>query len=334
MPGLFIIPFEVKMNKYILKKIIGMVITVFAVLCLNFIIFRLAPGDPIRMMFHDPRSSEEQFELAKQKYGLDKPISYQFVAYLKNVAKGDLGESFWKKKPVLLIIMERVPATLLLVLTSLGLAIVLGIFLGAIAGWRNGSKLDSAILTASLTLYSIPKFALGIVLLLIFAYLVPILPFGGIKTPATGYTGFRYALDVAKHMVLPTVSILLWYFGEYIILTRSSMLDVMHEEFIETARSKGLPDKQILRKHALRNALLPIATITEVNIGLALAGVIEAETVFSWPGIGRLTYEAVMKRDYPLLQGLFLVFAVSIVLANFIMDLLYVYIDPRIGREH
>lgn len=318
------------MKYRLIKKIAALIVTIFAVLCLNFIIFRLAPGDPVRMMFKDPRSNEAQFELQKEKYGLDKPIMYQFGAYMKALMKGDFGESFWKKQPVLKVIWERVPATLLLVLFSLIIAMGLGILLGALAGWNNGTRLDSFILSTSLTLYSIPKFALGIILLLIFAYLIPVLPYGGMKTPASGFTGFRHMLDVLRHMILPSISIILWYIGEYIILTRSAMLDVLHEDYIITARAKGVPEGRILRKHALRNALLPVATITEVNLGFAIAGVIEAETVFSWPGIGRLAYDAVMKRDYPLLQGVFLVFAVSIVLANFVMDLLYVYIDPRI----
>lgn len=321
------------MKYRLLKKIIALLITIFAVLCLNFVIFRLAPGDPVRMMFKDPRSNAEQFELQKEKYGLDKPIIVQFGAYLKALMKGDFGQSFWKKQPVLQVIGERVPATLLLVLFSLIISMGIGILLGAIAGWKSGTRLDSFILSTSLTLYSIPKFALGIILLLIFAYLIPVLPYGGMKTPASGFTGFRYMLDVLKHMILPSISIILWYIGEYIILTRSAMLDVLHEDYIVTARAKGVPEGRILRKHALRNALLPVATITEVNLGFAIAGVIEAETVFSWPGIGRLAYDAVMKRDYPLLQGVFLIFAVSIILANFVMDLLYVYIDPRIKSE-
>jgi len=194
----------------------------------------------------------------------------------------------------------------------------------------SGTKFDTVILTASVTMYSIPTFALGIVLLMVFAYLIPIFPLGGISTPASGYGGFELIRDVGWHMFLPAFSIVIWYIGEYVILTRSSMIEVMGQEYITTAQAKGLRKFKILKNHALRNALLPVVTITGVNLGFAVAGVIEAETVFSWPGVGRLVYDAVSNRDYPLLQGVFLLFAFSVVLANLVIDLIYGYIDPRI----
>jgi peptide/nickel transport system permease protein len=202
--------------------------------------------------------------------------------------------------------------------------------LGAIAGWRNGAKLDTFLLTASLTMYSIPTFALGIILLLVFAYFLSVFPLGGIATPASGYEGFEYFTDVLWHMFLPCFSIILWYIGEYVLLTRSSMMDVLGQDYIATARGKGIKESRVLKNHALRNALLPVVTLTGINLGFAVAGVIEAETVFSWPGAGRLVYDAVVKRDYPLLQGVFLLFAVSVVLANLVIDLIYGFIDPRI----
>jgi peptide/nickel transport system permease protein len=312
------------------RKGIAAVITVIAILCVNFIIFRVAPGDPVRLMFKDPRVSKENLQLQREKFGLDKPLSGQFVAYVRQMSRGDLGISFWQKRPVINVIAERIPNTIALVLSALSVAIVLGVALGAFAGWRSGTKIDTFILTASLTLYSIPTFALGILLLLIFAYALSIFPLGGIVTPASGYEGFAYFKDVVWHMFLPCFSIVLWYIGEYVILTRSSMMDVLGQDYIATARAKGLKESHILRNHALRNAILPVVTLTGINIGFAIAGVIEAETVFSWPGIGRLVYDAVVKRDYPLLQGVFLVFAVSVVLANLAIDLIYGLIDPRI----
>jgi peptide/nickel transport system permease protein len=312
------------------RKGFAAVITVIAILCVNFVIFRVAPGDPVRLMFKDPRVSKENLQLQREKFGLDKPLSGQFVAYVKQLSRGDLGISFWQKRPVVEVIAERIPNTIALVLSALSIAILLGVALGAFAGWRSGTKMDTFILTASLTLYSIPTFALGILLLLIFAYSLSIFPLGGIVTPASGYEGFAYFRDVAWHMFLPCFSIVLWYIGEYVLLTRSSMMDVLGQDYIATARAKGLKESRILRSHALRNALLPVVTLTGINIGFAIAGVIEAETVFSWPGIGRLVYDAVVKRDYPLLQGVFLVFAVSVVLANLAIDLIYGLIDPRI----
>jgi peptide/nickel transport system permease protein len=312
------------------KKGIAAMITIFAIICANFVIFRVAPGDPVRMMFRDPRVSAGQLQAMKQQFGLDKPLSGQFAAYLNALFRGDLGLSFSQRRPVLQVIAERIPQTLLLVVTSLLIAVILGVALGALAGWKSGTKLDTFILTASLTLYSIPTFAMGIILLLVFAYHLAIFPLGGMLTPASGLAGFDLAKDVLWHMILPSFSIVLWYMGEYVILTRSSMVDVMGQDYIVTARAKGLKEFRILKNHALRNALLPVVTITGVNLGFAVAGVIEVETVFSWPGVGRLVYDAVMKRDYPLLQGLFLLFAVSVVLANLIIDLIYSYIDPRI----
>jgi len=318
------------LGRFIARKAVASIITIFAIMCVNFIIFRMAPGDPIRMMFRDPRMTAEQMQQLRAKFGLDKSLSGQFVAYLKQLSRGNLGTSFWKKKPVLEVIASRVPRTLLLVVTSLILSMILGTIFGAIAGWKSGTKLDTIILTVSLAMYSVPTFALGIVLLLIFAFLISAFPLGGFTTPASGFTGLKQIIDVLWHMVLPALSILIFYIGEYVLLTRSSMVEVLGEDYITTARAKGLKESAILKNHALRNALLPVVTITGLNLAFAIGGVIEAETVFSWPGVGRLLYDAVMKRDYPLLQGVFLIFAIAVVLANFVVDIIYGFIDPRV----
>lgn len=315
---------------FFLRKVVAAFLTISVIICANFFIFRMAPGDPVRMMFRDPRVSAENLELMKEKFGLDKPLSGQFVAYVKNLSHGDLGLSFSQRQPVLKVLASRIPNTLLLVITALTFAIILGVALGAMAGWRSGTKFDAFILTASVAMYSIPTFALGIILLLVFAYVISIFPLGGIVTPASGFEGFELVRDVAWHMFLPALSIVVWYVGEYVLLTRSAMIEVMNQEYITTARAKGLKKFRIIKDHALRNALLPVITITGVNLGFAVAGVIEAETVFSWPGVGRLVYDAVSQRDYPLLQGVFLLFAFSVVLANLAIDLIYGYVDPRI----
>lgn len=315
---------------FFLRKVTAAVLTISVIICANFFIFRMAPGDPVRMMFRDPRISAESMELMKQKFGLDKPLGVQFVAYVKNLAQGDLGMSFSQRKPVTEVLASRLPNTLLLVFTALTIATILGVILGAISGWLSGTKFDTFILTASVTMYSIPTFALGLILLLVFAYAIALFPLGGISTPASGYEGFELVKDVGWHLVLPAISIVIWYIGEYVLLTRSSMIEVMGQEYITTARAKGLKKYNILKNHALRNALLPVITITGVNLAFAAAGVIEAETVFAWPGIGLLTFDAVSQRDYPLLQGVFLLFAFAIVLANLAIDMLYGFIDPRI----
>ena len=316
--------------KFSLKKLLAAAITIIAIICVNFAIFRMLPGDPIRLMFKDARLRSEQLEQIRKDYGLDKPMVVQFGAYVKELLKGNLGISFWQKRPVVEVIASRIPNTVLLVLTALIIAMVVGTLLGASAGWRSGSRYDSIVLSLSLAVYSVPTFAMGIIMLLVFAYLLAIFPFGGITTPASGLTGLAHVKDVLWHLVLPAVSIIFWYIGEYVLLTRSAMIDVLGKDYIITARAKGLREKDVLRKHALRNALLPVVTITGVNVAFAIGGIIEAETVFSWPGIGRLVFEAVMKRDYPLLQGIFLFFGVTVVLLNLIVDLIYGYIDPRI----
>lgn len=314
------------------KKLLSAMITVFLITCVNFIIFRIAPGDPVRMMFGDPRVKAEQMQKVREQFGLDKPMGAQFLSYLKELPKGNLGISFSHKRPVTEVIFERLPNTLLLVLTALIIAIVLGVVLGAMAGWRSGTRFDRGIVSVSLAVYSIPSFALGLLLLLIFSFLLTAFPLGGMSTAASGYTGLRHIADVGWHMVLPALSIVFWYIGEYVLLTRSSMVDVLNQDYITLARAKGLRESVVLRRHAFRNALLPVITMTGINFAFAVGGVIEAETVFSWPGIGRLTYDAVMKRDYPLLQGLFLVFALSVVFVNLLVDLVYGYIDPRIKK--
>ena len=318
------------LKRFIFRKIVAACLTIIVIVCVNFVIFRMAPGDPIRMMFNDPRASAEDLQLLRQKFGLDKPLSGQFVAYVKGLARGDLGMSFSHRRPVLEVIALKIPPTLLLVVSSLIIAVLLGVALGALSGWKSGTKLDTFILTASLTMYSIPTFALGIILLLLFAYQIAIFPLGGMVTPASLFEGGELVLDVLWHMFLPALSIVIWYVGEYVLLTRSSMIEVMGQEYITTAYAKGIRKFKILKNHALRNAMLPVVTITGVNLGFAVAGVIEAETVFSWPGVGRLVYDAVSNRDYPLLQGVFLLFAFSVVLANLVIDLIYGYIDPRI----
>lgn len=316
--------------RFAARKLVSAIITVFLITCVNFAIFRIAPGDPVRMMFGDPRVKAEQMQKVREQFGLDKPPLVQFFSYLRELPRGNLGFSFSHRRPVTEVIFQRIPNTLVLVVTSLAIAVVLGVFLGAVAGWKSGTRFDRAIVSVSLAVYSIPSFALGLLLLLVFSFLLAAFPLGGMSSAASGFTGLRHLADVGWHLVLPAVSIIFWYIGEYVLLTRSAMADVLNQDYIMLARAKGLRESLVLRRHAFRNALLPVITMTGINFAFAVGGVIEAETVFSWPGVGRLTYEAVMKRDYPLLQGLFLIFAVSVVLVNLVVDLIYGYADPRI----
>ena len=316
---------------FAIRKVSAAAITVFAIICFNFVLFRVIPGDPVRLMFGDPRVSAHKLQEMYEKFGLAGSLGDQFVAYLRQLfLHGDLGYSFARRAPVLEVIADKIPQTLMLILTALVIALVVGTLLGAITGWKTGTRLDSTIISVSLTLYSIPIFIIGILVLLIFAFYLGIFPLGGMETIGAGLTGWAYWKDVLWHMFLPTCAIIIWYAGEYIIVTRNSMQEVLDQDYIISARAKGIKESTILLRHALRNAILPVVTITGINVAFAISGVIEAETVFAWPGMGRLVYASVMGRDYPVLQGLFLIFAVIVVVANLAVDLIYGKIDPRV----
>jgi peptide/nickel transport system permease protein len=316
---------------FVIGKISAAILTIFAIVCFNFVLFRLVPGDPARLLFGDPRAGPKRIAEMRELFGLTGTLWDQFVAYLRQLfLHGDLGYSFARRAPVLDVIVDKVPQTLMLILTALVIALVVGTLLGAITGWKTGTRLDSTIISVSLTLYSIPIFIIGILVLLIFAFYLGIFPLGGMETIGTGLTGWAYWKDVLWHMFLPTCAIIIWYAGEYIIVTRNSMQDVLDQDYIISARAKGIKESTILLRHALRNAILPVVTITGINVAFAISGVIEAETVFAWPGMGRLVYASVMSRDYPVLQGLFLIFAVIVVVANLVVDLIYGKIDPRV----
>lgn len=317
--------------RFAIRKVSAAMLTIFVIICVNFVIFRIVPGDPVRMMFRDPRVGAEKIKEMYERFGLSGSLWDQFVAYLRELfLHGDLGFSFVRRTSVLEVIAGRLPQTLMLILTALFIAVILGTLLGSIAGWKTGTRFDSIIITISLAFYSIPIFIMGIIMLMIFGLYLGIFPMSGISTIGADLTGWAHVKDVLSHMFLPVGAIVVWYIGEYIIVTRNTMQDVLDQDYIISARAKGIKESVILRRHALRNAILPVVTITGVNVAFAIGGVIEAETVFNWPGVGRLLFDSVMGRDYPVLQGLFLIFAAALVLANLTVDLIYGYIDPRI----
>jgi len=317
--------------RFVFTKIFSAILTIFVIICVNFVLFRIVPGDPIRLLFRDPRMTLEQMALLRQQFGLDLPIGEQFVAYLRQLfLYGNLGISIFQGRTVTEIILDRLPSTLLLIVTAVVIAIILGTILGAISGWKTGSKLDAFLVSNSLASYSIPAFCVSIVLLVVFSYHLGIFPLAGMATPASGLTGLAYVRDVAWHMVLPAIAVAIMYIGQYVLITRNAMQDVLDQDYIISARAKGVKESVILRRHALRNAILPVVTMTGINLAWAVAGSLQVEIVFSWPGVGRLMYEAILKRDYPVLQGLFLAFAVAVVLANLVVDLIYGRLDPRI----
>lgn len=320
------------MNRgYIGRKVFYSAITIFAVLIINFFLFRIIPGDPVSMLVRNPNLTQEAARNIREMFGLDQPLYRQFTIYLKNLFRGDWGMSFIYKQPVTAIIGERLPASLLLAVLAEVLAILLGVFLGVVAAWKRGRKVDILSLGFSLVTYAMPTFWLGIMLIAFFGGFLKLFPTSGMLSSSMIFiTGYKRTLDALWHLFLPTLTLSLVLIGEYMLVMRSTLIDVLTEDYIITARAKGLPEKRVLNKHALPNAMIPMVTIISMNLGLTITGALQVETVFSWPGLGRLMYDALKARDYPLLQGIFLVISLCVVGANLISDLLYGYLDPRV----
>ena len=304
---------------------------VLAVLTLNFLLIRLAPGDPIETLAGQMGGITEEIRAdLQQAYGLDKPLPAQLGIYLARVATGDLGHSYFFNLPVSQLIVERLPATLLLVLTSLLMAVAIGTVLGVLASRRPNGLLSQMITVVSVIGYSAPVFWTGMLLVILFASLIPILPVSGMRSAVVQQGWLTDRLDVARHLVLPSLSLAIVYLAQYARLTRASMLDVLGADYIRTARAKGLTENTVYFHHALRNALLPVITIIGLQFGNLLAGAIVVETVFNWPGLGRLAFDSVLRRDYPTLLGLLFFSSLLVILANQMTDIFYRLADPRI----
>ncbi len=337
-------------TRYLLKKLGWAIFTVGFVIVLNFFIFRVLPGDPARAGVRDPRLTQEAQQAIRVRFGLDKPVincfeslnplrlgdcmvnplDTQFFIYVGNLLQGDLGISYHSNRPVQDVLAERLWNTLLLIGGGQILAIILGMALGIIAAWKARTPVDYTALLFSLLAWSLPTFWLGIVLLFWGSQQVG-LPVGGKATPGLVTDNLWQTLsDVGSHMILPTLTYTIVFLGEYMLIMRSTLLDVLAEDYILTAKAKGLSTFQILKDHALKNAMLPLVTIIALNLGFTVAGAIQIEAVFSWPGLGGMIYEAVVRRDYPMLQGAFLLITVSVIVANMVADLLYSTLDPRV----
>ncbi|MFI6860899.1 ABC transporter permease [Streptomyces sp. NPDC050421] len=320
--------------KYMAAKIVGAAVSLFAVLVTSFFLFRLIPSDPVKQMTGGRPVSAEQLDSLRRQFGLDQPMWQQFTSYVGDALTGDFGTSFQYHAPVIDKITEALPATLLLTGTAYVLYSALGIWLGTRTAWRNGSKSDRFNTALALTLYSVPSFWLGLLLIIVFSVGVgPIpgmFPTGGLESG--NESGFAYVLDVAHHMVLPVITLVAVGYAQTLLVMRSSLLDEMGSDYLTTARAKGLRDDTVRRRHAVPNAMLPTFTLMFVNLGHVVAGQILVETVFSWPGLGGLFYQGLSVPDLPLVQGLFFVFATAVILANTLADLLYPLLDPRVGR--
>lgn len=303
----------------------------FVVVC-NFFLFRTV-GDPVRDLARNPRLTPQAQQAIIEERGLDQSQIVQFKRYVEDLLHGDLGRSFATNQPVLDELADALPNTLLLVGAAMLLATVLGIWLGAVAAGRRGSGTDTALVQSSLVLQSMPVFWLGMILVYVLAVQLGWLPTGLRVTPATEATGLSYALDVGKHMILPVVTLAAGLVAQYLLIMRASMVGVMREDFVTTVRAIGVPARRIRRKYVMRNAMLPIATLVGLNAGFVVGGAIAVEALFSWPGVGDLTFRAALAKDYPMVQGVFLLTSGMVILANMIVDLLYVRLDPRVATS-
>ncbi|MFC7880275.1 ABC transporter permease [Streptomyces sp. NPDC057376] len=321
--------------RYVAGKLAGAVVSLFAVLVTSFFLFRMIPGDPVKFMTGGRPVSAEQITAYRREFGLDLPLWRQFTEYCGKALTGDLGTSYQFRAPVVDKITEALPNTLLLTGTAFGLYTALGAFLGTRSAWRHGRLGDRLNTGLALTLYSVPSFWLGLLLVIVLSVgvdpLPGLFPTGGMESGG-GEEGFAYVVDVAHHLVLPVVTLVAVEYGQTLLVTRSALLDEMGGDYLTTARAKGLRDDLVRRRHAVPNALLPTVTLVFVNLGRTVAGVILVETVFSWPGLGGLFYQALSVPDLPLVQGLFFVFAAAVILMNTLADLLYPLFDPRVGR--
>ena len=304
---------------------------VMAVVVLNFVLVHAAPGDPVETIAGASGGMDEKLQAElRAKYGLDQSLPVQLGIYLGKVVRGDLGYSYFFNLPVSDLILERVPATLLLVLTSVLTAFLIGTTLGVLSSRKPNGWLSQLINVMSLVGFAAPVFWMGMLLIILLASIFPVFPVSGMRGIESSGQGWADVVDVLHHLVLPALTLGLVYLAQYSRLSRAAMLDVLGADYIRTARAKGLPERLVLYKHALRNAVLPVVTILGLQFGNVLAGAIVVETVFNWPGLGRLAFESVLRRDYPTILGVLLFSSIVVIVMNQVTDLCYRLIDPRI----
>lgn len=318
------------MGQYIARQLASIIPTILLSVVINFVLLHAAPGDPARVMAGRDNPTAEQIAAIRAELGLDQPLPVQFWNYVTELAQGNLGQSLAFRQPVFSLIMDRLPATLLLTATSAVLALVVGTLLGVVAARNSGKPVDSALSFGNYALFAIPSFWLGLIMIVIFASKLGWLPTSGMRTVRADYTGWRDVLDVAQHLVLPVVTLALVQVPIYFRITRASVMLQQREEYMTTFRATGMPRPRIFRRYALRNALLPTVTVFGLGLGFVFTGAALVEIVFAWPGIGRLTLDAVFRRDYPLLLGIYLILAIAVSVAVLLTDILYAVLDPRI----
>ena len=326
---------------YLLSKVAWAIVTVFVVITFNFFLFRVLPGDPAKAGTKDPRLNPASVAALEARFGLDKevfldldggnPLDTQYFAYLGALGRGDFGISYaFRDRQVIDLLGGALVNTLWLILPSQVLSIGFGVVLGLIAAWKRRTPIDVGALSFSLFMWSLPTFFLGIILLFLGANWFGLPTSGRVTVGAEHASFWEAASDIVSHLFLPTLTLTLVLLGEYMLIMRSSVLEVFSEDYILTAKAKGLSTFRIIRDHALRNAMLPLVTLIAINLGFTVSGAIQVESVFSWPGIGSLTVQAVDQRDYPVLQGAFLLIAIAVVIANLVAEMVYSVLDPRV----
>lgn len=318
------------MRRYVAKRLILALITVSVALVINFALIHLAPGDPTKVLAGSGHPSPEMEAALTVKYGLDKPLYVQFISYAKNLLTGDFGNSYVYNQPVMKLIAERFGPSSLLALTSAVLAALLGTLLGLVTATRQGGLLDRVINSISYFFYSMPSFWLGMMAILVFSTTLKTLPTSGMVSLRASYKGMAHVADVAKHMILPAGTLIMIQIPVYLRIFRTSVSQTMAEDFITTFRAAGMDEKKIFRRYVFKNSILPTITVFGMNLAYTVMGAALIEVVFAWPGIGRMMLDAIAKRDYPLLMGIYLILSISVAVVTVITDLVYAAVDPRI----
>lgn len=318
------------MKRYIAKRLLMSLLTVLIVMVLNFFLIHLAPGDPIRIMAGMDHPNSAQLEELRVRYGLDKPLMAQLGQYMLNILHGDFGTSYTFNKPVFTLILETMGPSILLAMTSCVLSFVIGTLLGLYAARHEGRWMDNVLSYVSYLFDSMPPFWLGLVAILVFASTLHWLPTSGMVNLRNQQEGFGYVLDVLTHLILPCGTMTLIQIPQYLRLTRSSVTQVMQEDYITTFRATGMSEKYIFRRYVLKNAILPTLTVFGISLAYVVAGAALVEIVFAWPGTGRQMLNAINRRDYPLLMGIYLMIAISVSVVTMLVDIVYAWLDPRI----
>ena len=317
--------------RYLSRKAGGALISLAMVVVLGFFSFRVLPGsDPAINLTRGRRVSAEEVERLRGQFGLDKPLAVQFLRYVRDLFTGDLGHSYVYNQPVSSLILDRLGPTLLLTGTAAVISMVLGLWLGQKAAWKRDRWFDRIQTGLALTFWSVPTFWLGLLLLLVFAGGLRLFPSGGMRTPGSDATGLAVVIDVAWHMVLPVITMVAVSYAYYLMVMRASVLEEMTADYLTTARAKGLTEDKVRTRHAVPNALLPTVTLVFLTLGGLVGGAVTVETVFSWPGLGYLTFQGLSAPDLPLLQGTYVIFSSIVIVMNFVADLVYRVLDPRL----